>query len=86
VNPFVDFKFDVRIEERRKEIFSTEEMSKFLAVTAIGLIINVASFYFITQIKTGLPMKIWTEISIIIAALVASVWNFLCYKLLVFKK
>ena len=65
---------------------SIKEMSKFLAVTAIGLIINVASFYFITQIKTGLPMKIWTEISIVIAALVASVWNFLCYKLLVFKK
>jgi len=62
-----------------------KEILLFFGVTLIGLLLNVASFYFFDKIETGLEPKLWTEVSIILAALVAAVWNFLGYKFLVFK-
>jgi hypothetical protein len=52
----------------------------------MGLAIDVVSFYYFSKIKTGISLKLWVELSIIFAALIAAVWNFLGYKFLVFKK
>jgi putative flippase GtrA len=63
---------------------SIKEASQFLFVTIIGLIINVSSFYCATLLLPN--TKIYTEISVIFALLVTAIWNFLGYKLIVFKK
>ncbi|OGZ72603.1 MAG: hypothetical protein A2908_03620 [Candidatus Staskawiczbacteria bacterium RIFCSPLOWO2_01_FULL_38_12b] len=70
-------------EETIKELF------QFLAITIIGLLIDVASFYYFTNImglRFGLPTILWVKLSVILAALVSAIWNFLGYKFLVFKK
>ncbi|MCX6720008.1 MAG: GtrA family protein [Candidatus Staskawiczbacteria bacterium] len=56
-----------------------KEATQFFAITLGGLIINLIVFYCATKVAR-------TEISIILAALAASVWNFLGYKFIVFKK
>jgi putative flippase GtrA len=62
------------------------EVVVFFFVTLIGLAIDVVSFYYFSKISAGIPTKLWTELSIIFAALTAAVWNFLGYKFIVFKK
>lgn len=63
-----------------------KEIAQFLAVTLIGLLINVASFYFFVRMETGINLALWREASVILALLVTAVWNFTSYKFLVFKK
>ena len=63
-----------------------KEIIQFILITCGGLAIDVAVFYFLDKISTGLSPKLWSEAGIIIAALTASVWNFLGYKFLVFNK
>ncbi|MCX6723204.1 MAG: GtrA family protein, partial [Candidatus Staskawiczbacteria bacterium] len=66
-----------------------KEIFMFIFVVVVGLLIYVAAFYCATQIihpQFGISTKIWTELSIIFAALVVAIWNFLGYKFLVFKK
>jgi len=63
-----------------------KEMAKFFLVAIIGLAINVVSFNYFGKIKTGLSIKTWQEICIILAAIVTATWNFCGYKFLVFKK
>lgn len=63
---------------------SIKEAGQFLIVTLVGLLVNVASFYCATLFAPN--TKIWTEISVIFAMGVTAIWNFLGYKLLVFKK
>lgn len=68
---------------------ASREAVQFFAVTIVGLLLNVASFYCATKIigpQFALSTTLWTELSIIFAALVAAIWNFLGYKFLVFKK
>lgn len=72
--------------EKHAKEETTKEVMWFFGVTLLGLCINVASFYFFVRIKTGMPLEIWTELSIIFAALVAALWNFISYKFIVFKK
>ena len=64
------------------------EVVQFLIITLIGMAIDVATFYCATKFwqPTAVSTEMWTEISIIIAALVAALWNFLGYKFWVFKK
>ena len=62
------------------------EMTKFFLVAIIGAALNVVSFYFFDRINLGLSSKLWTELSIILAAIASGLWNFLGYKFLVFKK
>ena len=64
------------------------EVVQFLVITLIGMAIDVLAFYCATHFwqPTAISAKIWTEASIIIAALVAAIWNFLGYKFWVFKK
>ena len=66
-----------------------KEAVQFFTVTMGGLLLNVCSFYYFTKVmgtQFSLPIKTWTELSIILAALVSAVWNFLGYKFIVFKK
>lgn len=66
-----------------------KEISQFFIVTVIGLILDTGSFFYFTKImgsQFGLSFHIWTEFSVIFAAIIAAVWNFLGYKFLVFKK
>ena len=66
-----------------------KEVVQFFTITLIGMIIDVATFYYFTKIvgpQFSMQPKIWEELSIIFAALVAALWNFLGYKHIVFKK
>jgi len=65
-----------------------KEVIQFSFITLIGMIIDVFVFYCATTWlqPQNIPTHVWTEISIIIAALVAAIWNFLGYKFIVFKK
>jgi len=57
------------------------ELIFFMLVMAVGTIIDVGAFYIFANI-----LGIFATISIIFAAAVAAIWNFLGYKFLVFKK
>jgi putative flippase GtrA len=62
------------------------EALQFLAITLVGLLINVASFYFFVRINPGLSPEFWREISVILALIITAFWNFCGYKFIVFKK
>ena len=72
--------------KQHKNDDTNREAINFFVITFVGLGLNVVSFYFFGRIKTGLPDKMWQELSIIFSALVAAVWNFCGYKFIVFKK
>ena len=66
-----------------------KEITHFFLITLCGLLIDVAAFYYFTNIlgpQFGLAPVLWIKVSVIISAAVAAAWNFLGYKLLVFKK
>ncbi len=66
-----------------------KEVIQFFTITFVGLALDVASFYYFTKVlgpQFQAPVKVWTELSIILAALSAALWNFLGYKFIVFKK
>lgn len=74
-------------EKNGKEHINKEAV-QFFIVTLLGLLINVASFYYFARImgpQFSMPQETWTELSIIFSALVSAVWNFLGYKHFVFK-
>jgi putative flippase GtrA len=62
------------------------QAAHFFLVTLVGLAIDVSSFYLFSLMSTGIATKLWVELSIILAALITALWNFLGYKFLVFKK
>ena len=72
--------------EKKERENMHKEMAKFFMVAIAGALINVVAFDYFVKITTGLPFKTWQEISVILAALVVSLWNFCGYKFLVFKK
>lgn len=66
-----------------------EEFLRFLTITFIGLLIDVASFFYFSKImgsQFGLSFDIWVKISVVLAAIIAAAWHFLSYKFIVFKK
>lgn len=66
-----------------------KEISQFFVVTVVGLLLDTGSFLYFVKImgpQFNLTLHIWTEFSVIFAALIAATWNFLGYKFLVFKK
>ena len=72
--------------EKNDKLGMHKEMAKFFVVAITGSLLNVASFYFFGKINIGIPQRLWVELSIILAAIVSGVWNFLGYKFIVFKK
>lgn len=66
-----------------------KEILQFFIINLAGLIIDVAAFYYFTRImgeQFGFSYAYWIKFSVILAAITSSVWNFLGYKFLVFKK
>ena len=75
-------------QKHEKEDFY-KEVGQFFGVTLVGLIIDVAAFYYFTNMlgaQFGAPPAVWLKLSVIFAGLVAAVFNFLGYKFFVFKK
>lgn len=72
------------------ETTKTVEASKFLLVSLIGLGINNGIVYGITDFISPLFSQIgpvfWVNIAKIVATGVALIWNFIGYKVFVFKK
>lgn len=64
-----------------------QEITGFLAITLIGIIIDVTAFYSLKNIAgaPAIPGAIETKIIVICADLIAALWNFLGYKFFVFK-
>jgi len=61
----------------------------FAVVSFVGLLINGAIVYLVsTVIKPllGLPIELWTNAGKVLATVVSLIWNFIGYKLIVFKK
>ena len=82
-------KEDEVLFEKGKKAFVPKEFSKFLAVTAIGLFINVGIASFVVNIigsQFEISKEMWATIGAFTATLFAWVWNFLSSKFIVFKK
>jgi putative flippase GtrA len=74
----------------KKEGGSTHtEFGKFFIVTIISLVLQlgIASYIFAeVMAPAGVPVMIWANIGKILGIAVASIWNFVGYKFIVFKK
>ena len=65
-----------------------KELVQFLLVSIVGFVINVSVASFIVnviQAPETISANVWANIGAVSATAVAMVWNFLGYKLLVFK-
>ncbi len=75
--------------EKSEMVGAKKEFTQFFAVTLVGLGINVGVASFVvntTGPQFNISPVIWANVGAIMAALVASVWNFIGYKFIVFKK
>ncbi|MEK7664236.1 MAG: GtrA family protein [Patescibacteria group bacterium] len=66
-----------------------KEMAQFFLITLIGLAVDILSFrYFVNALgpQFDIPAAIWIKLSVIFAAIIAAIWNFIGYKFFVFKK
>jgi len=72
--------------EKPERVKTINEVVQFLAITLIGLVINVASFSGFVKINPGLSIGLWREMSVVLSLLITAIWNFLGYKFIVFKK
>ncbi len=66
-----------------------KEIIQFFAITLGGLAIDLGAFYYATSIlgpQLGMPLAVWTKLSVIFAGITAALWNFFGYKFWVFKK
>lgn len=68
---------------------SSLEFGKFVFLSAIGVFINSTIFYSLTSFVSplfNLSKVLWANFSKAIATCLTLLWNFLCYKFIVFKK
>lgn len=75
--------------QKHEKEYAHYEVSQFFLVTLVGLILDVGAFYYFTKVsgpEFGISPDTWLKVSVILAALVATVFNFLGYKFWVFKK
>ena len=73
---------------KKEKVFAPREYFKFLAVTSIGLFINIGVASFVVNIigpQYDITEKMWANVGAFAAVLVAWVWNFLASKFIVFK-
>lgn len=71
------------------QIDTKKEVVQFFFITLVGLILDIAGFYYFTNIlgpQFGFSAVIWVKLSVVFAAILAAVWNFIGYKFFVFKK
>lgn len=75
-------------EEKEKKD-TKKEFTKFFVVTFLGLLLDEIGFFIFFKLigpQWGVSADVWRSISVILAALFAAVWNFLGYKIIIFKK
>ncbi len=68
--------------------FAGKEFSKFVVVTAIGMLVNVGIASLIVNVigvQFGVSEKMWATIGAVTASFFAWAWNFLSSKFIVFK-
>lgn len=68
---------------------NVKEFAEFFAVSIIGLGINIGIASFVVNFfsaPAGISPELWANIGAISATLVSLVWNFIGYKVVVFKK
>lgn len=66
-----------------------KEIIQFFVITLVALAIDLCTFYYATKVwgpHFGLSQHLWSQASVVIAALSSAVVSFLGYKFLVFKK
>lgn len=74
--------------EGRSQI-GTGEYAKFFSVSLGGLLINVAAASIVVNLigpQFGLSSELWANVGALFASLAGLLWNFLGYKLMVFKR
>jgi putative flippase GtrA len=75
--------------QKKETAASGKEFGKFYLITAIGILINVSIASFIVSVigpQFGISKILWANIGAISAVVCVATWNFLGYKLIVFKK
>lgn len=75
--------------EQKEKAGMGREFSIFFVVTAIGLAIDIATATFIRETisaEIGLTYNMRGIVAAVIASIVVSIWNFIGYKFIVFKK
>jgi len=81
-NKFLAFE-KKEVKEMKKEFI------QFFSITAVSFFINVGVASFVVNTiepQFGLNIIIWANIGAIIASIMGSLWNFIGYKFIVFKK
>lgn len=75
--------------ERRGMADAGREFSKFVSVSAAGIVINVSIASFLVNVigaPAGISEKLWGNAAAILAGISVFVWNFVGYKLFVFRQ
>lgn len=66
-----------------------KEFTQYLIITLLSLFINVGTASFVVNTikpQFGINVVLWANIGAITASIVGSIWNFIGYKFIVFKK
>jgi putative flippase GtrA len=74
--------------QRRGIAGAGKEFSQFFIVSAVGIILNVSIASILVNVigpPSGISMKLWGNIAAIAAGLAVFSWNFIGYKILVFR-
>lgn len=67
----------------------TTEFAKFIIVNIVGAFINVgitSAIIFVISPKLGFSQLAWNNIAAVIASAIVIIWNFIGFRLIVFKK
>ncbi len=83
-NKFWTFKKEAVIEGQK----SGREMLQFFIVSVIGFSLNVGAATFLVNVlgpQFGLSLKLWANVGALAGTLIGMGWNFVGYKLIVFK-
>ncbi len=75
--------------ENKKKVNTVIQFIQFIVVSIIGMLINTAIVYIMStlvQPACGLGPRAWLNMAKIIATVVSLIWNFIGYKLIVFKE
>lgn len=75
--------------EAGKTGVGTGEFAKFLAVSVVGVLVNVgfaSAVVNLTDPQFGFNPEQWANVGAVVGSATALIWNFLGYKLIVFKK
>lgn len=74
---------------RKKEGGGVREFSQFLAVSLVGLGVNVGMASLLVNVvgpQRDISPQLWANVAAIAAVVFSTVWNFIGYKLIVFKQ